>query len=49
MEILRGVNMVEIEKVHCEVCKKDIPTSVVITAEGAEYVHHFCSVECQEH
>jgi hypothetical protein len=39
----------EIEKLHCEICKKEIPKSVVITAEGAEYIHHFCSIECHDH
>ena len=39
----------EIEKLHCEICKKDIPHSVVLSFEGADYIRHFCSTECHDY
>jgi hypothetical protein len=41
--------MTEHKKLSCEICKKEIPRSVAVSAEGAEYVHHFCSEDCREH
>jgi hypothetical protein len=41
--------MKDIEKLHCEICKKEIPRSVAISFEGMDYVHNFCSIECHEH
>lgn len=41
------MNMNE-EKIACEVCKKEIPKSAAVTAEGEEYVHYFCHTECME-
>ncbi len=32
----------------CETCCKLIPESVAMTAEGADYVKHFCGTECYE-
>lgn len=34
--------------VECEVCLKEIPESAVFTPEGAEYVGHFCGIECYQ-
>jgi hypothetical protein len=34
------------EKIACHVCKKMIPKSAALHAEGAEYVHHFCDTSC---
>lgn len=41
--------MTKEKKLKCEVCQKEIPHSVAHTAEGADYIHHFCSPECQDH
>lgn len=34
------------EPVSCEICLKEIPTSVAASIEGPDYVHHFCGLEC---
>lgn len=36
----------EPEHVTCGVCLKEIPKSVAQTHEGADYIHHFCGLEC---
>lgn len=36
----------EPEHVACEVCMKQIPKDVATSAEGEEYVVHFCGLEC---
>lgn len=36
----------EPEVIACEVCLREIPTSVAKSAEGPDYVHHFCGLEC---
>lgn len=30
----------------CCVCCKEIPLDAAFTPEGAEYVEHFCGLEC---
>lgn len=32
--------------IQCEVCLTEIPISVAQRFEGADYVHHFCGLEC---
>lgn len=32
--------------VSCEVCLKEIPVSEARSAEAADYVVHFCGIEC---
>ena len=39
---------VEDEKVSCEVCMKEIPRSEAKVEEAADYVVHFCGLECYE-
>lgn len=39
-------DIVEPETVACEICMKEIPKSVAHSAEGAEYVYHFCGADC---
>lgn len=34
------------EVVQCEVCMTEIPSSVAQSVEAADYVHHFCGLEC---
>ena len=36
----------EPDLIQCEVCLNDIPGSVGVTVEGADYVHHYCGLEC---
>lgn len=37
---------VEPELIQCEICLKEIPGTVAVTAEGPDYVQHFCGIEC---
>ena len=32
----------------CCVCGKEIPLDAAFTPEGAEYVEHFCGLDCYE-
>lgn len=32
--------------VACTQCRKEIPASAATSAEGADYVRHFCGNEC---
>lgn len=32
----------------CELCREEIPSSAVVTFEGADYVFHFCGPGCLE-
>lgn len=41
--------MTEHKKLVCETCKKEIPASVAMTAEGGDYIHHFCCPNCMDH
>lgn len=34
--------------VSCDVCRKEVPLSAAFTPEGAEYVEHFCGIECYQ-
>lgn len=45
----RGVTMTANEPtVACCVCCKEIPLDAAFTPEGAEYVEHFCGLECYQ-
>jgi len=46
MSILDKPHPTEPEPVSCEVCLNEIPASVACHAEGPDYVHHFCGLEC---
>ncbi len=35
-------------KISCDVCRKEVPLSAAFTPEGAEYVEHFCGIECYQ-
>lgn len=37
------------EKIACHVCKTEIPKAAALNAEGAEYVHHFCNIDCLDY
>ena len=36
----------EPDPIACEVCLAEIPGSVAHSAEGPDYVHHYCGLEC---
>ena len=36
----------EVEKVPCDVCRKEVPLSEAKISEAADYVAHFCGLEC---
>jgi hypothetical protein len=37
------------EKIACHVCKKEIPKSAALTAEGKDYVLNFCDISCLDY
>ena len=37
---------VEDEKIPCDVCQKEVPLSEAMIPEAADYVAHFCGLEC---
>jgi hypothetical protein len=37
------------EKISCHVCKNEIPKAAALTAEGREYVLHFCDISCLDY
>lgn len=41
-------NPEEPEQLACEICLTEIPKNLGHSAEGEEYVHHFCGIECLE-
>ncbi len=34
------------QKIACSVCLKEVPMSSALMPEGADYVGHFCGIEC---
>ncbi|MFZ5525011.1 MAG: DUF3330 domain-containing protein [Pseudomonadota bacterium] len=34
------------EKIPCDVCRKEVPLSEAVIPEAADYVAHFCGLEC---
>ena len=39
---------VEIERVACEICLREVPKSEAIVPEAADYVAYFCGLHCYE-
>lgn len=39
---------VELERVACDVCLKEVPKSEAMSPEATEYVMHFCGLDCYE-
>ena len=37
---------VEVDRVACEVCLKEVPRSEAKVPEAADYVMYFCGLEC---
>ena len=38
----------EPEHIACEICLKEVPIDEARSSEGADYVVHFCGLECFE-
>jgi len=36
----------EVEKISCQVCRKEVPLSEAKVSEAVDYVAHFCGLEC---
>ena len=36
----------EVEKIACDICRKEVPLSEAMIPEAEEYVAHFCGLEC---
>ena len=36
----------EVEKVSCDVCRREVPLSEAKTSEAVDYVAYFCGLEC---
>lgn len=36
----------EVEMVPCDVCRKEVPLTEAVIPEAADYVAHFCGLEC---
>lgn len=39
---------VELERVACEVCLKEVPKSEATVREAADYFAYFCGLDCYE-
>ena len=39
---------VEVERVACEICLKEVPVTEAMVSEATDYVVHFCGLECYE-
>ncbi|ADL56108.1 DUF3330 domain-containing protein [Gallionella capsiferriformans] len=38
--------LVEVEMVVCDICRKEVPVSEAKIPEAVDYVAHFCGLEC---
>lgn len=39
---------VKVEQVACEICLREVPLTEAIVPEAADYVAHFCGLECYQ-
>ena len=39
---------VDVERVACEICLREVPLSEATVPEAADYVAYFCGLECYE-
>lgn len=44
--MVEKTDIVEPEKVACQVCLREIPKSVAESLEGPQYVYYFCGADC---
>jgi len=36
------------QKIACSICLKEVPLALAVTPEGADYIGHYCGIECYE-
>lgn len=39
---------VEVKRVSCEVCLREVPLSEALTPEATDYFAYFCGLDCYE-
>jgi hypothetical protein len=39
---------VDMERVACEICLKEVPISEAVVPEATDYVAHFCGLDCYQ-
>lgn len=44
----KSSDLFEVEKVPCDVCRKEVPLSSAVIPEAEDYVAYFCGLECYE-
>lgn len=42
----KKIDSADVEKISCDVCRKEIPLSEATISEAVDYVAHFCGLEC---
>ena len=47
-EILPCADDAACEVTSCQMCMKEVPISATLSEEGADYLHHFCGLDCLE-
>ena len=47
-EILPCANDAACEITSCQICMMEVPISATLSEEGADYLHHFCGLDCLE-
>ena len=47
-EMVENPKLTGVPLVPCEVCLKEIPQSVALSAEDQDYVLYFCGLDCYE-
>ena len=47
-EILPCADDAACEVTSCQICMKEVPISATLSEEGADYLHHFCGLDCLE-
>ena len=40
--------LIALEQISCEVCKQEVPLTDATIPETADYIVHFCGLECYE-
>lgn len=43
-----GDQSASLERVHCDVCQRDIPLSEALVAEATDYLVYFCGLDCYD-
>lgn len=43
-----GIELLEVERVPCEMCLKEVPRSEATVPEATDYVMYFCGLDCYD-